>query len=235
MRHAATVLFVLLALSAACKRTPPKPGDKCTTVGVGQCSDPKHFLVCRAGTWHMDNCLGANGCSTVGASVKCDQSVAAIGDECSAAGGAACSVDAKQFLRCDGAKIVLDADCKGPSGCAHVGTQVKCDESQGDPGDACSDEGKAACSLDKKAFLKCTAKKLVTGASCGGPKGCYAEGDMIHCDESLGDDGDVCTDPKGHACSKDHKRALECAGGKLKTMKTCKKGCEVKADQIFCN
>ena len=209
--------------------------DKCKTEGVGQCSDPKHFLVCRGGTWKLDNCMGSAGCSTLGTSVRCDQSVAAVGDACATAGGAACSADGKQFLRCDGSKMVVDADCKGPSACSKTGTTVKCDESAGDPGDACSDDGKAACSLDKKAFLKCTQKKLVVGATCGGPKGCWMDGNMVHCDESLGEDGDVCSDPKGHACSKDKKRALECRDGRLKTMKPCKKGCEIKDDNVYCN
>jgi hypothetical protein len=235
MRKPILTVLALLAVFAACKSAPPKPGDKCKTEGVGSCPDPKHFLVCRGGVQALDNCLGANGCAVVGTSVKCDQSIAAIGDACSVAGGAACSPDSKQFLKCDGTKIVLDADCKGPAGCSHVGTQVKCDESVGAAGDVCSDEGKAACSVDTKSFLKCTAKKLAVTATCGGPKGCFIQGTEVHCDESLGEDGDLCTDPKGHACSHDKKHMLECKDGKLHTAKACKKSCDLKDDQIFCN
>lgn len=235
MRRPLLALFAVVSIFAACKSAPPKAGEKCKTEGVGSCPDAKHFLICRTGTWTLDNCLGAAGCTTVGTSIKCDQSVAAIGDHCATAGGAACSPDGKQFLKCDGTKMALDADCKGPLACSHAGTQVKCDESAGAPGDACSDEGKAACSLDNKSFLKCTAKKLVTGFACGGPKGCNIQGDTVHCDESIGDEGDSCSDPKGHACSKDKKHALECKDGKFHSMKACKKGCEIKDDSVYCN
>ncbi len=234
MRKTLLSVLAVVSIFAACKSAPPKAGEKCKTEGIGSCPDAKHFLICRGGTWALDNCLGAGGCTAVATAIKCDQSVAAVGDHCTGT-GAACSVDSKQFLKCDGTKMTLDADCKGPLACSKAGTQVKCDESAGVVGDACSDEGKAACSLDGKSFLKCTTKKLTMGFACGGAKGCHIVGDTVHCDESIGDEGDACSDPKGHACSKDKKHALECKDGKLKSMKACKKGCEIKDDQIFCN
>ncbi|MBI5536698.1 MAG: hypothetical protein HY898_28520 [Deltaproteobacteria bacterium] len=228
-------LLVLGAIPGCCKPSKPVAGEKCKTESEGSCPDPQHFMQCRKGTWHLDPCLGANGCQQIGLKITCDQSLGNPGDACSQTGGAACTPDKKKYMQCDGDKMVEQLTCMGPEGCHFEGKMAHCDQSLAEPGSACDQEKGAACATDKKSFLTCTSKAFKVALQCRGPKGCYAEGKMIKCDQTILQAGDPCDQDGGHGCSADGKQMLECKKGTYQVDKQCKRqGCKTANGLVTC-
>ena len=60
------------------------------------------------------------------------------------------------------------------------------------------------------------------------------EGKIVRCDASIGEIGDICPG-EGMTCSKDGKQALECKSKHLVLARKCKKGCELKGGDVYCN
>jgi len=58
-----------------------------------------------------------------GGEVRCDRSLAEVGDPC--AGASACSTDSRSFLVCREGRFVAGADC--PAGCTVEGDRVSCE------------------------------------------------------------------------------------------------------------
>lgn len=237
MRRLIVLVVTALFLFAACKPRVPKPGEKCRNEGTGSCSDATHLMKCVSGAWRLSSCLGPTGCApTSKDSVRCDGSVSRVGEPCDAPNESACTSDGKQLLGCQAKKMALSADCLGPAACSFDATKnlFRCDQSIGALGALCSDEGKSACTRETKEILMCTGGKFVLDSACGGPKGCAIDGTMVRCDASRGEVGDACSG-EGMACSKDGKLALECKSRRLAVARKCKKGCEQKGDDIYCN
>ena len=230
-----TAVLALLVLAAACKATPPQEGKKCRGQGVGTCLDATHIAECVDGRWAVDSCLGPAGCKELAASFRCDQSIATVGTRCHSGQGA-CTQEGKQLLRCVDGKMAVEAACGGPDGCKVDGASslFRCDQSVATAGDLCSDQGKSACSPDHAAMLTCKADAFATDLLCKGPQGCHIEGTTVLCDMSLADVGDPCTQEGTYACTTDHKRALQCKGGRLSASRSCKKGCETKNGDVYC-
>jgi hypothetical protein len=235
MRPAALLVVSFFAM-VACKAAPPQEGKKCTQEGAGTCLDPTHMAKCAGGLWAIDPCLGPAACKELPDSFQCDQSIGAVGMRCEPGSGG-CTSDGKQLLQCINNKMAVEAACGGANGCTYdaAAKVFHCDESVAAAGDLCSDEGKAACSRDKKQMLKCTSAHFVTDVLCKGPEGCHFEGSTAHCDMSLADVGDPCTEEGSYTCSADHTRALACKGGKLTSGRACKKGCSIKDGNVYCN
>lgn len=237
MRRVIILFVTAFLLLAACKPKPAKPGEKCRAAGIGSCADSTHLIKCVSGTWLLASCLGPGGCAAASNNrFTCDASIANAGDGCLVPKTSACAADGKQMLECNANKLLFGADCQGPAGCTVDATtkRIHCDQSISALGATCSDEGKSACVAEKNAALKCTAGKFVLDSACGGPKACIVDGTIVRCDASVGDVGDACPGA-GMACSKDAKAALDCKGGRLSLAKKCKKGCEVKGGDVYCN
>jgi hypothetical protein len=230
----ALLVFASIVTLSACGK--PKAGGKCQA-GTMACNDAKTGLFCGSdGTFQTMTCGGTGGCQTAGAKVTCDQSVAAAGDGCTAA-GFACASDMKNALSCTDGKFVLAETCKGPGACKVATGDIFCDNDIADVGDPCRDDGDYACTGDKLAALKCQGKKMVTINSCRGPKSCSIvhpkpkETD-IDCDMSVAAENDPCAFPNNEACTSDKKTMLTCKGNKYSTPTPCPgpNGCTVTAN-----
>lgn len=144
--------------------------------GKGACSsDGKAMILCNDGKITHTQCRGPKGCERDGTDLFCDLSVAKEGDACEG-NGAACSLDGKAMLKCVNGKSTLVSHCRGTP-CRIENKQVLCDGSIAEPGDPC-EEGRAACSVDKKSFLECKGGKLAETAKC---KACVVDGTMVRC------------------------------------------------------
>jgi hypothetical protein len=98
---------------------PCNPDDADTAAACTAAGDT--VLLCKKGKFVMGpRCLGANKCN-VNRYAKdgrrhfesmCDQSIAAVGDECSTEGTMACSSDKKSRLHCDHGKFAVEKTCK---------------------------------------------------------------------------------------------------------------------------
>jgi hypothetical protein len=104
------------------------------------------------------------------------------------------------------------------------------------PGHPCSNEGEALCQGTGHLLI------CQTGAwsdvVCGGPKGCTSTDGAITCDESVGREGEACSQGKPHyACSADGPNRLVCSAGHWKLANTCRgpKGCEARSSLVACD
>ncbi len=107
---------------ARCDNSAAASGDPCTEDNDHACSlDGKMMLLCRAGKFEERlSCKGAKACSVAGSSVRCDDSVAAVGDACEATPGKdhyACAADNKSMLKCIDNKFVQAEKCRGRETC----------------------------------------------------------------------------------------------------------------------
>jgi hypothetical protein len=119
---------------------------------------------------------------------------------------------------------------------------IHCDDSLGDVGDACtveSGDANYACTTDKKIEVVCDGAtgKFIASNSCRGPKGCWVDADLVHCDASYAREGEVCRPVSNHACSEDAKSEDKCSPQmRWVKQRDCKRqGCRVKADEIWCD
>lgn len=120
----ALALSTLIALGAC----DASEGDACEP-GEGRCLDGRDALVCVEGALHRAPCRGAEGCAMDGERMRCDRSVAAVGDACSH--GQACAEDMRSFLVCRDGAFVQGAACA--SGCLLEDDRVRCLAPELDP------------------------------------------------------------------------------------------------------
>jgi hypothetical protein len=149
-----------------CDRSRGSEGDTCTSGGA--CSlDGDRLLACVGGKLVLKaHCKGPGRCSAQGGGLACDASRGEIGDACATPGGAACGVDGRQMLLCQGDALALHAICRGEGGCRTQDGAVGCvDPTVGQVGDPCPGDV-AACSLARDAFLSCKDGKLVEERKC---------------------------------------------------------------------
>ncbi len=154
-----------------------------------------------------------------------------VGDTCSTQDEADCQDD-KTIVTCDQGKYIA-YPCKGAAGCKKEGVLVKCDESLGDVGDACSHDGNYTCATDLSAQLVCKERKWEMSNPCRGPAKCKTEGPYVKCDQTFAQIGDACED-KAAACSVDNKEVLECAEKKFASKQKCETECEIKDRLVQC-
>jgi hypothetical protein len=205
-----------------CDESVSKPGDPCTGDGGACSADHAALLTCSGSAFASPTpCRGARGCYALEGTMHCDQSVGAPGDPCSSE-GSACSIDHSERLHCVDGGYAFNRACRGPKGCSVEGDEVYCDTSAALAGDPCT--GGAVCSPDHTTWLSC-ADGGFTGTLCRGKKGCWTEGNMVHCDLSVASVGDPCT--SGSACSEDGTALLDCVGGKRTVARKCRRGCVV--------
>jgi hypothetical protein len=166
-----------------CDQTVAADGDVCNLADDVVCAnDQKSMLECKGNKWTKTaSCLGSNGCMLVGKTVKCDNSVAALGDACSHEEDYACSPDKKLELVCKGGKFGISATCRGPKGCAVVGKQVSCDDTKAMANDSCGKDQSYTCDLEGKSILVCKAGHYVLDEACKGKLNCRVLGTKVGC------------------------------------------------------
>jgi hypothetical protein len=152
------------------------------------------------------------------------------GDTCTP-GQALCSdTDKTAALSCGSDLKLFTMACRGPKGCAKVGSAgVACDDTVAQENDGCDEEGEAACRVDKKAALECKKNKFVVGETCKGARGCTNDGENVNCDNDISDIDDPCHFNGDYACTSDKTYALRCVDNKMKKLNSCRgaKGCRV--------
>lgn len=154
---------------AACDTSVASANDAC----MGEddeyaCSpDKKQSLECKNGKFASTlACRGKAGCSMLGHTVSCDQSVATKGDACKTQGAVACGEDQKHMVVCRDGRFVHYRYCRGQYGCASKDDVPTCDESVSLAGDPCSAPGQVVCSLDGKTELVCQGGAYFKSLTC---------------------------------------------------------------------
>jgi hypothetical protein len=153
-------------------------------------------------------CGGAATASTVMAPTHTSSSPSPVaGQPCAPETKLQCA-DPTSALICRDGKLTA-APCRGHGGCRTAGDHVTCDESVGEAGDVCTDlpvSEHFGCTRDLFQELVCAGGVYSLHRTCHGPKGCSVNGDRIHCDDSLADEGELCAPSQGDddfACSRD--------------------------------
>ncbi|NUO48779.1 MAG: hypothetical protein HOV80_07980 [Polyangiaceae bacterium] len=207
-------------------------GDKCGKNEEGEADCGKaSMIVCRDGALQVEPCRGPKGCRVAGEKINCDTSIVQAGDPCIGE-GYSCGENKQERLACKDGKMVADVSCRGPGGCKVKNDKIECDRTLVTAGDSCSEEGAAACSVDKLSFLECNGGKFIETMKCKGADHCAIESGRVGCDASLADVGDPCDQEGAAACSVDGKKLLTCKGTKLVMQRAC--NCEVKGNMIGC-
>ncbi len=102
---------------------PAEVGGQCVA-GFACSGDHMTFLRCEEGTMVVQGlCRGAHHCQVQEGLVRCDQSIADIGDACDGS-GAACSLDGINLLECRNGRRTLKSACTG--GCEVHRKSVQC-------------------------------------------------------------------------------------------------------------
>ncbi len=234
----------LVVCLSQCKGLKPTPGGPCVTNNKYMCNDPSSAMLCQNGKYVNMPCRGPRGCRGMGASSMCDDDLAAEGDVClqTLNENWSCTTDHNKELICKDGKFAVARTCKGPKRCSISAEVVSCDDSVADIGDQCiAEPGDAnyGCSTDKKQEIVCDAasSKFQPSASCRGPKGCWIEGDSVHCDKSMARAGEKCRSVDDHTCSEDAMNELKCTPQLTWAMqRPCKhNGCKIKFNEVFCD
>ncbi|MGD0675563.1 MAG: hypothetical protein ABSC94_09105 [Polyangiaceae bacterium] len=234
---AATVAAVALG---AC-RSNPTAGTPCRITDAPTCSGTRRALVCDSSTWGLVACSGPRGCLRRDGRDECDDSVANAGDRCApgVAPAYACALDRANALTCRDGSFVLWRHCRGPNACTITEPRhVDCDTTLGEPTDPCEKENSYACSVDRKAMLRCNAGALVVASSCRGPGGCAFDrlGHKVDCDDAAALQGDPCDRPGRIACGVDGKSELVCEGRTYVKRRDCRRSdCRVDGAELFCD
>jgi hypothetical protein len=231
---------LLVTVLGSCKR--PAPGSPCSNNGKIQCVDAVSGLLCQNSVIVALPCRGPHGCGM--AAATCDDDLAMEGDACQQTlnENYSCATDHTKELVCKDGKFQTASTCRGPRKCAVNGSTIECDDSMAELGDTCvveSGDRNFGCSVDKKTEVECDAatNKFVAFNGCRGAKGCWIEGDMVHCDASYAREGDPCRPVDNHACSEDARSEMRCspqmAWAKYRDCK--REGCKVKGHEIWCD
>jgi hypothetical protein len=168
------------------------------------------------------------------------------GGKCTANGKYVCT-DPSTAMLCQGGTYVT-LPCRGPRGCAGLGSASSCDDDLANENDACLQtlNENYACSVDHTKELLCdNSGKFVPASTCKGPKKCQVVGMSIECDDSFADIADPCVVGAGdanYACSSDKKTEVVCKPGadgkaKFEASNTCRgmKGCRVENETVYCD
>ena len=154
--------------------------------------DHRSMLSCVSGQWQLTaECLGKEGCSTSGTSVKCDESVGRPGGKCTGRRWKrlnekvwheplACSEDDASLLICDRGVFKKVSDCGG-AGCVVGDKEITCQRTSFMVGEACKPEGAGGCTDDKRTLLVCRSGRLVVDIKCGQRERCETKGDYVGC------------------------------------------------------
>lgn len=239
MKREVLLIAVLLSSTAfACK---PKVGGSCKIETKEQCVDDKKALACHDGKWEELACKGPDGCSKATGEHVCDQSVADDKDVCNLTDDYVCTGDKKGMLQCTKNHWTQVQSCLGERGCSMERKKVTCDNSIAKEGDTCREEDDFACSVDKKAALKCTKGLFVQASLCKGPKACKIGGDAktgfkVECDDSIANQGDACEKEDHFSCSSDQRSILKCKNKKFDIEDKCKskEKCDIRGGQVGC-
>jgi hypothetical protein len=134
----------------------------------------------------------------------------AAGDPCPVPNKYVCADTTSALLCRNGKRVAMP--CRGPNGCRGEGDASKCDDDMGVAGDVCamSLNENYACTPDHGSEVICKDNTFVVARACKGPKKCAVDGDLVHCDDSLGDVGDPCVaapDDSNYACTTDRDRS----------------------------
>jgi hypothetical protein len=180
--------------SSECDNSLASVGDACDEIGDYACShDMKAALTCKANKFAVEGtCKGAGACTLKKDGLYCDNDVSDPGDPCHTVGDFACTADRKLALKCgaDHTRVPLNT-CKGAKGCrAHElpdqnKVEFVCDDAVADANDPCDEDGEAACTMDRKAILKCASGKFAPLTTCPGGCSFDATGDKFDCDPGL--------------------------------------------------
>jgi hypothetical protein len=156
------------------------------------------------------------------------------GDACKA--GQSMCIDKSSALYCQDGKFAVQT-CRGADGCKAANGEIACDNKAALENDGCDEEKDLACTLDKRNELRCHANKFTVASTCRGSKGCWFEGNTLHCDTDLAEPGDPCEDADDIACAVDQKSELKCRSGRFTIENTCKgpKGCTVTGTTLHCD
>jgi len=170
-----------VAGSGSCTHLNYAVGEPCMNEGEPQCTgDKKAMIKCEGSHWKLLNaCTGKLGCVANANGAKCDLGAAEANSECTAQneGNASCTPDGKDLLLCKSGKMTVAAHCRGMHKCRQLGKKIDCDESIGLLGDICDEDGKLACSEDKKTRLACKGGKFVKDRDCK----CSVMIDKVNC------------------------------------------------------
>jgi hypothetical protein len=154
---------------AACDTSLASVGDPC----MGEddeyaCSaDKKHGLVCKNGKFEPYlECRGKGGCTMLGHTLSCDQSMATKGDACKTPGAVACGEDQKHMVFCRDGRFEIYRYCRGQYGCFSKGETPSCDETLSLVGDPCGIPGQVVCAVDGKSELVCQGGTFMKSISC---------------------------------------------------------------------
>jgi hypothetical protein len=166
----------------SCDQSAADDGDVCNLKDDVVCTtDKKAMLRCEGYKWTVaQKCGGANACAVQAKVVKCDNSLADLGDKCTTDNDYACTSDHKGSLVCRGKKFESAGACRGPKGCRVNGDKIECDESVAQEGELCEHDGAPACSTDFKAILVCRDKKWKLDQPCKRTP-CKVVGNTIDC------------------------------------------------------
>ena len=101
------------------------------------------------------------------------------GDACTMEGSAVCQT-ATDALECR-TGVFRAVPCKGPGGCVTTSTEIQCDLSGNQVGDACffMDEGKGKCDASKSFLDVCMSGVYTHGADCA--NGCTETATTVTC------------------------------------------------------
>lgn len=103
-------------------------------------------------------------------------------------------------------------------------------------GDLCAgpDMGHGAC-IDPAHALSCRAFTWRLDA-CRGPAACTPQGEAVHCDQRVADEGDSCGDD-ARACSADGTKLLQCDGARMTAVRSCRgpRGCHHDEGEPACD
>ena len=176
---------------ANCSGSVSNEGDECdapkdATRKNYTCSiDKKSMLVCKDGKWKaVEQCLGKDGCDSLGMIVRCNGPTAKAGAECDPGEKPdyACSDDGKAELVCGSgvAKWTVEHACRGAKGCTSSVLGIECDTSIRELDEACAKDGAAACAVDGKTVLECKDGKMQKSKVC--PTACKVDSLFISCD-----------------------------------------------------
>jgi hypothetical protein len=165
------------------------------------------------------------------------RAVTNIGESCRSD---ACSIDGKEWLKCDQGVLVHHQRCDGPTHCSRndhpSGTDIRCDMTIGTAGELCIEDGSLACTTDRQSVLTCQAGRLQPRSACRGPRGCTITGLKVECDQSLVQPGDVCDHEGLATCSVDRGAQMVCSKGVFQSGEACDRpgGCGFLGDILLC-
>lgn len=145
----------------------------------------------------------------------------------------ACGADRTQVLVCDARRWRVGGKCAGAKHCAETSTKIICDDTLGEPGMPCAEEGNTACAFDGASLLTCTKGVMGETSRCRGAQACVVRADVATCDRTVARAGDRCDADGEFACTEDHEAVVECHDHVMVQRSVCH--CRVTGRELQCN